>query len=131
MAQHAPPRGASLLRISAELRVPVRRVDLQRMVDDVAAEHATRSAPSELEQHMARCMARRGLHQQLVVDRVRPFEQARLPGLDHRQHAVAVADPAIRRLGQRRIPIRIPVVVFDAGEEILRVRKRRHPAPIP
>ena len=79
---------------------------------------------------MARGVAGGRLDHHRIVDRVRAVEQNRLPGLDHRQHAVAVGAAALRVGVRRGVATRIAVFVLGPGEQILGVRKGRDPAPV-
>ena len=94
--QHPAAGGARLRRELAKPRVPVRRVNLQRVMEGVAAEQRAFSPVGKLEDDVARRVPGRGLDQHRVVDRVRAVEQYGLAGLDHRQHAVAIGAPALR-----------------------------------
>ena len=99
--QHPAARGTGLLRQLAKSRVPIRRVNLQRMMEGVAAEQRAFPLIYKLEDNVAGRVSGRGLDQHRVVDRVRAVEQQGLAGLDHRQHAVPIGAAALR-VGVRR-----------------------------
>src|SRR4051794_40255181 len=79
---HEPaPRDEGLLRNLAKTRVPVRGVNLQRMMKSVAAEQCALPPIVQLEDDMARGVAGGRLDHHRVVDRMRAVEQHRLAGL--------------------------------------------------
>ena len=98
-------------------------VNLQRMMEGVAAEQRAFSRSGKLEDDVAGRVPGRGLDQHRVVDRVRAVEQHGLAGLDHRQHAVAIGAAALRVGVRRRVATRIAVFVLGAGEQVPGVRK--------
>ena len=128
--QHPSTRDERLSRQLAKARIPVRGVNLQRMMKGVAAEQRALPPILQLEDDMARRVAGGGLDQHRVVDRVRAVEQHRLAGLDHRQHAVAIGAAALRVGVRRGVATRIAVFVLGTGEQILGVRKGRDPAAV-
>ena len=87
----------------------MRGVNLQRMMQGVAAEQRALPPILQLEDDMARGVAGGGLDEHRVVDRVRAVEQHRLAGLDHRQHAVAIGAAALRVGVRRGVATRVAV----------------------
>src|SRR3954466_12973779 len=67
----------------------MREIDLQRMVNDVAAEEGGLALRLELDDEMSRRVAGRGLERQMLLKRLRAVDHVCEPGLDDRQHAVA------------------------------------------
>ena len=75
-------------------------------------------------------VARRGFHHHAIVDRVVAFQQQRLPGLEHGQHAVVVHLRASRALHPPIADLGIEVLLLDPREQVPGVRERRYPAAV-
>ena len=127
--QQAPARHRGVVRPLVRHVVPMRRVDLQCVMDDVAAEDGASARIREPEQDMAGRMAGRSLDRQLGGDVVAVVDQHGLARLHHREHAVLVSH-VTRVGGHRRILPHVPVGVVGARKQVLCVRERRHPAPV-
>src|SRR5262245_62444579 len=104
--QPAPGRAGSL-RQFAEPRVPMRRMYLQRMMQDVAQEHCAAGRIGQPQRNMARRVAGCRDDRQAVFDRMVAVDQNRLTSLDDRQDAVAIGTAALKVGVRRRIASRI------------------------
>ena len=78
---------------------------------------------------MARGMARRGIHEQAVFDRVTAFHGEQLAGFEHRQEAV-LPDRTVVVAGTIGVGLGLGRGQLGFRAEHFRVRERRHPAPV-
>ena len=118
LLQQAPARAARLIRKLAETRVQLWLIDLQRMMDGVAAEQRALPLVLEVENNMAGGVSGGRLDHDRVLDGVAAVEQKCLAGFDHREHAVAIGAAALRVAIRRRIAPRIPVLVLDPRKQV-------------
>ena len=131
IVQHATAGGARLVGKLAKPRVPMRRIDLQRMVHDIAAEQRTFVRLGKLQDDMADSVPGRRLDQQRIVDRMAarrsvPPGRSRSPAARAIAVGVAALWVGVGRAGcgaGRRTRSR-------RGKKILGVGKRRHPTPV-
>src|SRR5580700_3686218 len=119
---------ARALRVGACHRRPFRLQALQRVVQNVADEHAAIGARFGVDYDIARGMAGISLEPQPVVERIVVADKQSLPSLDHRQDAVAKG-ARMRRVDAALVDS-LPMVVFALRHHVARLREGRHPLPV-
>ena len=97
---------------------------LHGRVHDVAAHDRALATRGEADREVVRRVAGRGLEPDLVVEGIVARDQLRLPGRDHRQHAVLEREA--RELGVAQLP-RLELL---PGEYVAGVGEGRHPAAV-
>ena len=103
--------------IEAGEAVPCRMIDLDGVMDRVAAEERLAALRRELDHHMPGRVAGRRLDRQMLLDRLRAVDHLRQPGLDHRQHAVA--QRAMARRAFLRVAIELQeIIVVGLAEDV-------------
>src|SRR6516225_928078 len=90
-----PARCSRNVRQFAEFRIPMRCVDLQRMMHQVAGEQCTAGGSREPQHDMTARVPWRRHDRQVIIDRVLAVDQNRLASLNHWQDAVAIREAAL------------------------------------
>ena len=130
LLQQAHPRCSRHFRQFAEFGIPVRGINLQRVMDRVAGEHRPAGGIGQPHRHMAVSMSRRRFDRHRVIDCMIAIDQHHLPRLDDRQNAVAIGAATLQIGLSRGIASGVADLVLDAREQIACVRKCGHPAPV-
>src|SRR5437879_12195416 len=87
--QELAPRYARGLLIKAREAVPVRLIDLDRMMDHVAAEECYVAVRIEIDDEVPGCVAGCGCDRDVLLDRLRAFDNLTQHSIVNRQHADA------------------------------------------
>src|SRR5262249_24592524 len=119
-----PARCSRNVRQFAEFRIPMRCMDLQRMMHHVAGEQCTAGGSREPQHDMPARVPWRRHDRQVIIDRVLAVDQNRLAGLDYWQDAVAIREAALN-ISLRWA--RIADLVLGSREKVFGIGKGRHP----
>src|SRR5262245_13954166 len=127
--QQAAPAFRRQVLIPTELARPLRVIDLDRVMHDVAREAGLPVAVPEVDGDRARRVAGIVLDGEQWIGLVVDVDDYRTPRIDDRQHRIverAVIDLAFALLAA----LAFPVGVLALGEQVLGVGERRHPAAV-
>src|SRR5262249_47046107 len=117
-----PARCPRNVRKFAEFRIPMRCMDLQRMMHHVAGEQCTAVGIGEPQRDMTARVPGRRHDRQAIIDRVLAVDQNRLAGLDYWQDAVAICEAAVELRLRSGIPARIADLVLGSRTKVFGVR---------
>ena len=114
----------------AEFRIPMGRVDLQRMMQHIAREHRSASCIREPHDDVTTSVAGSRDHDKAVIYRMIPVNQYCLSRFDDWQDTVEVSASALKVRLCRGISAWIAYLVFRARKQVFRIRERRYPASV-
>lgn len=128
--QHLHSGRSGNVRLLAECRVPMRRIELQRVMQDIAGKQSPLHGTGKPHRHMAARMPWRRNNGQRVVERVLSVNDDRLPRFDDRQNAVAIGIFALKIRLRLRIAAGIAQIMLEPGKQILCIGESRNPATV-
>src|SRR5438105_13129224 len=120
------PRVARLGRVVAEAARPLGLGDLHRAVHEIAGEDSAPRRRREAHAHVAGRVAEPRLEAAVLRELEVAVDEQRLARLDHRHDAVGDASGFFLA----GVVLVLPELPLRAGDDVLRLREGRHPAPL-